>query len=137
MGSFYMEFILDFGSWHSAIHDFYEQAKRISEGKKDLKPALIDRENKIAEFIGSKGNTYTTTLDSCSCGDFIKRRLPCKHIYSLANALGYIGNLPELKKEAASNFDINIEIARYYDLYKNGVISVDKFSRLADALSKK
>lgn len=76
---------MDFGSWDKTIHEDEEQLKRISTAKKaDTTPANIDHSNKTAEFKGSGKKPYITTLDSCSCGDFIKRRLPCKHIYRLA-----------------------------------------------------
>lgn len=129
-----MAIVKDFGSWDSSIHEHYEQAKRISTGKRDLTPSTLNQDTATAEFVGSGSNVYVTTLDSCTCGDFMKRKLPCKHIYALANALGYIGDLPALSK--AAEFDVSAEISRYCSLYMNGAISVEKFSRISEALSK-
>lgn len=42
-----------------------------------------------AEILGTCGESYETTLDTCTCEDFQRRGLPCKHIYKLALARGY------------------------------------------------
>lgn len=52
-------------------------------GEKKCSPASIDYRNKTAVFVGSGKKPYETTIDSCTCRDFILRRLPCKHIYRL------------------------------------------------------
>jgi predicted nucleic acid-binding Zn finger protein len=76
---------MNFGKWDSVIHKNNDQQKRIATAKKsDTTPSTVDRENESAEFKGSGKSVYITTLNSCSCGDFIKRKLPCKHIYRLA-----------------------------------------------------
>ena len=49
-----------------------------------------DRKQKARCARSEKSNIYETTLSSCSCPDFAERRLPCKHIYSLAIAEGLI-----------------------------------------------
>ena len=82
---------MNFGKWDNAAHSGGEQQKRIATAKKAATtPAVVDRENKAAEFKGSGKVPYITTLDSCNCGDFTKRRLPCKHIYRLALELGLL-----------------------------------------------
>jgi len=76
---------MDFGKWDKAAHGDSEQQKRIATAKKAAtSPAAVDHENKAAEFKGSGKTPYMATLDSCTCGDFIRRKLPCKHIYRLA-----------------------------------------------------
>jgi len=76
---------MDFGLWNSATHEDGAQQKRITSAKKaDTTPASVDRENKTATFKGSGKSPYTTTLHSCTCRDFLTRKLPCKHIYRLA-----------------------------------------------------
>ena len=42
-----------------------------------------------AEILGTRGEVYKTDLDRCTCEDFQRRGLPCKHIYKLALARGY------------------------------------------------
>ena len=37
-----------------------------------------------AFILGSEGNVYKTSFISCTCMDFQKRKLPCKHMYKLA-----------------------------------------------------
>jgi hypothetical protein len=75
---------MNFGIWDSAVHEDGEQQRRIATAKKaDTTPASIDFDNKTALFKGSGKIPYETTLNSCSCGDFAKRKLPCKHIYRL------------------------------------------------------
>ncbi|MCM1387843.1 MAG: hypothetical protein NC231_10975 [Bacillus sp. (in: Bacteria)] len=52
----------------------------------ELIPVKIDVESRCAKFAGqSSKERYRTTLRSCSSPDFKKRKLPCKHMYYLAN----------------------------------------------------
>lgn len=78
--------------------DFYysdnptDSSKRISKAAKaDITPlpGSLDAVNKCAKFRGEHG-TYTATLESCGCGDFLRRRFPCKHMYRLAHELEII-----------------------------------------------
>lgn len=50
-------------------------------------PVEINYEDKTAIFSGSGKSPYHTTVNSCTCRDFIVRRLPCKHIYRLRHEL--------------------------------------------------
>lgn len=50
----------------------------------ELTPIRIYPESKKAIFSGSEGGKYRTTLKKCSCPDFQKRNVPCKHMYYLA-----------------------------------------------------
>ena len=127
---------MEFGSWKSDVHDNYEQMSRLSTGVTKVKPNTIDSEKATAEFIGSSGSVYHTTLNDCDCADFYHRNLPCKHIYSLAHSLGFTHELPSFNKNAAKAYDIDADVEKYTELYKNGVISIDKLSRIAKALEK-
>jgi len=70
--------------WDNSIHEDKEQLKRIEAAQKaETTPAEICHESKSAKFKGSGKDMYITTLDSCTCMDFSRRRLPCKHIYRL------------------------------------------------------
>ena len=72
-----------FGKWPKEIHSDPEQIKRMqSASKAPLTPVEI-YDNKTAQFSGKHGR-YITSLNDCQCGDFIGRKLPCKHIYRLA-----------------------------------------------------
>ena len=77
-----------FGSWDTSIHLAEGQLLRFGRavyGEFNIRPFS----NGIVKVTGAKGNTYHTSLDSCDCPDFIKRQLPCKHIYALAISKGY------------------------------------------------
>ena len=80
-----------FGSWDESIHMPEEQRKRIlSAEKATTTPLSVDKESLTGVFPGSGKSPYKTTLESCTCGDFIRRKLPCKHMYYLANKMGLI-----------------------------------------------
>lgn len=65
--------------------DIDSQPDQLKRQKSALKCKIIklDRENKKALFKGSGKDPYETTLDTCTCRDFVVRNLPCKHIYRL------------------------------------------------------
>lgn len=72
----------------SGIHNSPDQQKRIASAKKSAcTPVSLDPSACTGTFKGSSG-THTTALDHCSCVDFNRRRLPCKHMYRLAMELG-------------------------------------------------
>lgn len=65
-----------------------DQAKRqVSATNKKLTPINIDKENQVCFIKGSGKEPYTVTLEYCTCSDFIRRKLPCKHMYRLAYEL--------------------------------------------------
>lgn len=53
-----------------------------------LTPMYIDTTFKYGFFSDSHGGKYRTTLKKCSCPDFQKRKVPCKHMYYLAAKCG-------------------------------------------------
>lgn len=57
----------------------------------------LDKLNRYALFSGKQGKPYRTTLISCTCPDFKERKLPCKHMYKLAQSLELI-DLAELEE---------------------------------------
>lgn len=78
-------------TWPPELHESEYAKKRIkSATSTKLTPISLDRENSLAIFSGSSKSNYTTTLNSCSCVDFIRNKKPCKHIYRLALELGFI-----------------------------------------------
>lgn len=80
--------------WSSDVHETLDAQKRIvSAQKADLTPILLNRDDCMAYFQGGHGR-YETFLDYCPCGDFHRRKLPCKHIYRLAMELGLIEGNP-------------------------------------------
>lgn len=78
-------------------HDTPDQTKRLASAKKaDLTPVSISTETLEGRFQGSHGQ-YLTTLESCNCVDFVRRKLPCKHMYRLAIELGLLGDSVKAK----------------------------------------
>lgn len=75
-------------AWPSDMHLSEHAQKRLSSAKSaKLTPVKIDTVDLFGYFQGSSGR-YETFLDSCPCGDFIRNKKPCKHIYRLAMELG-------------------------------------------------
>lgn len=82
-------------NWGKSIHKDPEQIKRKTRAKEiNCTPIFINKNNFSGEFRGSKNQIYTTNLNECSCMDFFRRNLPCKHMYRLAHEL----NLYDLSK---------------------------------------
>lgn len=86
-----MTHINAFASWDEDVHTSPDQIKRLSSASKSATtPSHVDKEQQTATFAGSGVTPYVTTLSSCTCIDFSRRKLPCKHIYRLAMELGLI-----------------------------------------------
>ena len=131
-----MHMSVTFGKWEPSIHDDFEQVKRMESARKLKKDIVeIDREAKRIRIQGSAGKPYHSTLDKCDCMDFIKRNLPCKHIYCLAFELGEMDGLPVYRK-GSGDFDAKKEINKYKGLYLRGEISADAYVKICSALSK-
>jgi len=74
---------------NDSIHNEADQIKRQRSAlDKKLTPIEVDKEGKTCRIKGSGKLAYEVTLDECSCGDFFRRRLPCKHMYRLAHEVG-------------------------------------------------
>ena len=72
------------GEWNFKIHLYNVQKKRQASAY-DIK----DESHSIN--MGYKSGVihgYDTTLGTCTCPDYMERKLPCKHIYCLALLLG-------------------------------------------------
>jgi|GEM_PF-6001916 len=78
--------------WDVSIHEQPEQIER--QGRSMRYPFVLfdlDFNKKNVKFSSSSDLPYyQTTLHDCTCYDFEKRRLPCKHIYRLAVELGIV-----------------------------------------------
>jgi hypothetical protein len=94
---------MNFGKWDSTVHESIDQQKRIASARKaECTPLHIDKENCCGQFSGSHG-CYNTTLNECTCIDFIRRRLPCKHMYRLAIELQMINLSAETDSRKIKN----------------------------------
>ena len=68
------------------------QMRRLERGIEcGFTPKKLNLDAKYAVIVGSSEyKAYKTTLTKCTCPDFQKRKLPCKHIYYLALQTGAI-----------------------------------------------
>ena len=85
------------------MFDYIDEKRRKSALSGDMTPLEVDSERRCGKFLGSNGNIYDTSLDSCACVDFdINGHIsPCKHIIRLAMELGELPNdgmITNLKK---------------------------------------
>lgn len=106
-------------NWEDA-HEEEGQIKRMIGALDVITPLNLDTEKGTANFVGSKGEVYDTTLFSCTCKGYMigarrKHALPCKHIYRLAFECGV---MPKPTKEDLKTgacfrltFDIDEETA--------------------------
>lgn len=79
----------DFGKW-VGVNDSKEQLARFKRAcLAENTPVEVVAEEARGVFSGAHG-VYNTTLESCTCVDFQRRNLPCKHMYRLAIELGLI-----------------------------------------------
>lgn len=70
------------------VHHSNKQLERIDRAANgDVTPKKICTKSRCATFVGSSNGAYRTTLASCTCPDFNKRKVPCKHMYYLAYEL--------------------------------------------------
>lgn len=85
------------------MFDYIDEKRRKSALSGDMTPFEVDSEHKCGKFLGSRGDIYETSLDSCTCFDFdVNGHIsPCKHIIRLAMELGELPNdgmITDLKK---------------------------------------
>ena len=98
----------------SAVHDMPDQKKRLASSKQAAcTPVQIDRESGTAHFKGSRGS-YETTLERCSCVDFFRRGLPCKHMYRLAIETGLVNETAASYLHGGYSWKQVIEIIEKY-----------------------
>ena len=93
--------------WDESVHHKKGQYTRFHKALCD-EITIVNRRYP-ATVQGSTGTLYCTSLSTCSCPDFEKRGLPCKHIYRLALDRGIISKtflmVPVLPKEAFDQSD--------------------------------
>ena len=71
---------------------FFDSENPLNKEQDQLKrqKSALKLNVKSIEHVNKTGviNDYDVSLTFCSCGDFIRRRKPCKHMYRLAHELG-------------------------------------------------
>lgn len=82
--------------WDPDIHKNPEQFVRLRLSMIDNRLSVMcyDPKYKLAKVLDTtypssndKGQIHLASYDHCDCGDFRRRRFPCKHMYALAAAL--------------------------------------------------
>lgn len=128
---------IDFKSLEPSLHNDPEQLKRRINAQK-IKTDNVTDHGEYYKIIGSSGDVYKVTLNSCSCFDFANRALPCKHIYRFAVEHNAIEELPKIKPKNARIFlkKVDQEIERFRSYYDQGLISAEKFVKIVDAIKK-
>lgn len=120
------------------MHDDLDALKRIQNSQKINADDIlkIDAAAQSGRFYGSDGSVYSTTLSGCTCVDFERRGLPCKHIYRLASELGHpvTDCIPRFDPYAAAEYDVEADISRLRDRLVAGQLTWDAFVKCADAL---
>lgn len=79
-----------FGKWPLSVHLTDKQFQRYQRSKADNLAIMAKSDDGF--IIQGTSDIYITTLDSCTCPDFIKNihsQAPCKHIYFLARMQGF------------------------------------------------
>lgn len=132
-----MKLLKSIGKWPDELHLDFEQVKRIQSAK-ELKKSIIslDTATGTVKIQGSEAEPYKATLKECGCADFMRRQLPCKHIYALAIEMGILedSEIKKSKKEAQQEFKSDLE--KYRQLYKEGKLTADSYVKISSVLAK-
>jgi len=105
----------NWGQWPAEVHEMPEQVKRKGQWHdcwvKGAQEEYIPF--KLSDSVVHV-NGYKTSLDSCSCADFKKRNLPCKHMYYLLGLLDHNMDYIELTNRSDSwgNWDKRLHLLK-------------------------
>lgn len=132
--------IKPFGQWNIDDHWFFDHVKRIQSGSK-IKASKMSINGDTAIISGSAKVPYEVTLDSCTCADFSiqGKSMPCKHIYALAIAKGYITDIkPKLSNsELKAVYDaLSDDESEYNSLFSDGKIPIDIYINVMSGIVK-
>lgn len=120
------------------LHKKNDQVKRqISASAKKMTPINVDIDEKSGSFNGSGKVPYVVTLYTCTCSDFTRRKLPCKHMYRLAHELGTL-ELNEVESSEIVSISSTDKTAKYVDKTSGEIIetiSLDVARANIDTLS--
>lgn len=132
---------MDFFTTESAeLHLTPTQLKRRIKATA-IKPAKVTMTGMDSCSIqGSGAEPYVVTLASCTCSDFqiaCKRKVPCKHIYYLADRLGVL-TLPEGNPDGRRRTEAEFpsEISRWKNEFLAGNITPECYWKILEAFSK-
>lgn len=114
--------------------------ERVERAKK-VHVFSVNKETKSAECIGSKGERYNTTLNSCQCGDYIRRQAVCKHMIRLAMELGLLNShgRTDEEQQAMDISEAKEKLAYWYGCYyllNERVVSDAEYDALKEKVKK-
>lgn len=123
--------------WHDQDYGFIDAGRmKRAEGVKFERMTATDHECS-AIAIGSNGERYYTTLQSCTCRDFTIQhgKMPCKHIIHLATEneiINSAGNDEDQQRYADRDFykGLVAKAYGYYYLHKEPIMSDKEYDEL-------
>lgn len=116
--------------WEPDIHRTPEQFVRLRLSMLDdgLSVLCYDAKFKIAKVLdmhyANKGQLYLTSCRRCGCEDFRERKLPCKHMYTLASALEGNVERPILDRDHPPLHGIKFTLAGHFPKKSKAYIGV-------------
>lgn len=132
-----MKVLKSIGEWPDELHLDFEQVKRMQSAK-GLKTSIVSLDTAAGtiEIQGSEAEPYKATLKECGCADFMRRQLPCKHIYALAIEMGMLedSEIKKSNKEVRQEFESDLE--KYRQLYKEEKLTADSYVKISSVLAK-
>lgn len=109
-----------FSADKKSLHAEHKQLKR-QLGAVSMKCSSIDADKRT----GAIGK-FKVSLERCSCGDFLKRRKPCRHMYRLAFELGLFeldaNKIMEAKKKSSPSNLLGCELSFSKEVPKDFVV---------------
>lgn len=106
-------------NWYNNLNTPDDLKRLTSAQKSECAPLSLDKEKQVGSFTGKHGS-YTTSMYECTCVDFMRRKLPCKHMIRLAIELGYIKieveHNSEKVRKSTSGFTLKELVARVESL---------------------
>lgn len=108
--------------WNSSIHETYGQFERMERATTDKSISILsyDPKHQLAKVQG-KTAVYLTSCKRCSCPDYRKRYLPCKHMYALAMELDGDTEKCILDDKHPPLYGLTLALAGHLPKSKNGV----------------
>lgn len=126
---------MKFGPFEIPDSEFVNCAGRI-ERAKAIKAESIKSLNKETQTVCIEGSDlYTASLEKCSCADFERRGLPCKHMIRLALELGYSFDVPVFDPYFAAEYDVQEDIERLTKRWESGQLTLDALTKCITALN--
>lgn len=123
-----------FGKWLEKDHQGEKQEKAIKKAKmEETTPVCIDRDAQTAVFWGSGKEPYQTSLSSCTCNEFLRYKVPCKHIYRLAMELGILASEYKTGMSKGERLEIQISLEDAHGLLTS--LSPNAYEKAVQMLS--